>query len=49
MKLVKAARKEEPVQERLFALPGAEHTATQSATSKQGRDEVLAAGPRPAY
>ena len=43
LKLVKAARKEEPVQERLFALPGAEHTATQSATNKQGRDEVLAA------
>ena len=42
LKLVKSSRKEEPVQERLFALPGAEHTAAQSATNKQGRDEVLA-------
>jgi thymidylate synthase (FAD) len=41
LKLVKATRKEEPVQERLFDLPGAEHTAAQSATNKQGRDEVL--------
>lgn len=41
LKLVKSARKDEPVQERLFALPGAEHTAGQSATNKQGRDEVL--------
>ena len=31
------------MQERLFALPGAEHTAAQSATNKQGRDEVLRA------
>jgi thymidylate synthase (FAD) len=43
LKLVKRSRKEEPVQERLFALPSAEHTAAQSATNKQGRDEVLAA------
>jgi thymidylate synthase (FAD) len=43
LKLVKSSRKEEPVQERLFALPSAEHTAAQSATNKQGRDEVLAA------
>ena len=42
LKLVKSSRKEEPVQERLFALPGAEHTAAQSAANKQGRDEVLA-------
>ena len=42
LKLVKAGRKEEPVQERLFALPGAEHTAAQSLANKQGRDEVLA-------
>src|SRR3954454_9334011 len=43
LKLVKSPRKEEPVQERLFALPSVEHTAAQSATNKQGRDEVLAA------
>ena len=42
LKLVKTGRKEEPVQERLFALPGAEHTAAQSLANKQGRDEVLA-------
>lgn len=42
LKLLKPARKDEPVQERLFALPGAEHTAVQSSTNKQGRDEVLA-------
>jgi thymidylate synthase (FAD) len=41
LKLVKAARKEDgPVQERLFALPGAEHTAAQSASNKQGREEA---------
>ena len=43
LKLLKASRKEEPVQERLFALPTAEHTAAQSTTNKQGREEVLAA------
>ena len=41
LKLVKSNRKEEPVQERLFALPGAAHTAAQSQANKQGRDEVL--------
>ena len=42
LKLVKPARgKDEPVQERLFDLPTAEHTAAQSTTNKQGRDEVL--------
>ena len=43
LKLLKTSRKEEPVQERLFALPTAEHTAAQSSTNKQGREEVLAA------
>ena len=42
LKLLKTSRKEEPVQERLFALPTAEHTAAQSTTNKQGREEVLA-------
>jgi thymidylate synthase (FAD) len=44
LKLVKPAGKPEPVQERLFALPGAEHTAAQSASNRQGRDEVLEVG-----
>ena len=34
LKLVKPSRKEEPVQERLFALPGAAHTAAQSVASE---------------
>lgn len=44
LKLVKTARgKAEPVQEQLFDMPApaAVHTAAQSATNKQGRDEVL--------
>jgi thymidylate synthase (FAD) len=43
LKLVKTQRKAEPVQERLFELPTAEHTAGQSANNMQGRDEVLGA------
>ncbi len=45
LKLVKTARKPEPVQEQLFDIPApapaAVHLAAQSATNKQGRDEVL--------
>src|SRR6187401_2655892 len=43
LKLVKTQRKAEPTQEQLFDLPepAAKHTAAQSATNMQGRDEVL--------
>lgn len=43
LNLVKSQRKTEPTQEQLFDLPGpaAKHTAAQSATNMQGRDEIL--------
>ena len=50
LKLVKTPRKDEPVQEQPVrpARPRPKHTAAQSATNKQGRDEVLAPTPPPA-